>query len=97
MFIFFSFSICIAKPFLACSPQDNVDLYKFSLNGTDYEVQYERVGNDVILLDLAGKVVTGNNVVRNLRSCNMWGESTPVTFPFDTTIPSAPSGVRLLK
>lgn len=89
-------SLAIAAPFLVCDPQTKATSYMISLDGSEpQEVPAQDMGDNTtrVHYDLAD-LLDGNHT-GTVAAKNMWGESGPVPFGFNKTVPDLPSVLTL--
>ena len=85
-----------AAPFLSCAPQLHTTDYIVTVDGVDYESPGQDMGDNTVRLhfDLAG-LSDGNHTCAVI-SKNIWGESEPVPFDFNKTVPECVSALEII-
>ena len=83
-------STAFAGPFLVCDPNSYATSYEIS---GDITANPQAESDGSLRYDLAGIEVKAHNI--DVKSCNMWGCSTPVPFSFEKKLPASPTNTRL--
>jgi len=83
-------SISHADPYLICDPQTNVTHYVVTMDGDTSTLPAFDLADGTVMLkyDLAVILPGPHNV--EVKSKNVWGESTSVPFDFTKALPAAP-------
>ena len=82
-------SLAVAGPFLVCDPQKNVTSYIVVLDGEAQEVVAQDMGDNTTRLHFDLAEVSEGSHNATVAAKNIWGESEPVPFFFESAVPGS--------